>query len=131
MSRKRKRRSKKSRGMSGKFKYAAIALVGCVLLIGYHVKINSNSQQASAADPIDVGSPAKATLKQDTAGVQKVMQANVLAQSSISIGTKVGDVEKILNTLVVSESQINTHMTPIASADGYVYIAKIEQGPKR
>jgi hypothetical protein len=67
-------------------------------------------------------------LKQDTAGVQKVMQASVLAQSSISIGTKVGDVEKILNTLVVSESQINT---PIASADGYVYIAKIEQGPKR
>jgi hypothetical protein len=57
------------------------------------------------------------------------MLVNVFAQSSISIGSNVGDVEKILNAQVVSKSQLNSHLTPIATANGYVYIANIEHGP--
>lgn len=57
------------------------------------------------------------------------MQVSVFAQSSISIGSNVGDVEKILDAQVVSTSQINSQMTPIATANGFVYIVNIEHGP--
>ena len=52
-----------------------------------------------------------------------------LKGSRLSIGNNVGDVEKILDSLQVSKSQINSQMTPVATADGYVYTANIEHGP--
>ncbi|MDB4224437.1 BNR repeat-containing protein [Granulosicoccus sp.] len=56
------------------------------------------------------------------------MQVSVFAQNDLLIGSAMGDVVKILDALQVSRSQVNTQMTPIANANGFVYIANIEHG---
>lgn len=67
----------------------------------------------------------------DNAGTSSsdFVQISVFSELNIAIGEKAGDVELILDALTVSMSQVNSQMTPIASAHGYVYIANIEHGP--
>jgi len=45
------------------------------------------------------------------------------------IGTKAGDVVKILDNLPVSTAQLTTQQTSVNTRDGFVYTANIEPGP--
>jgi len=56
--------------------------------------------------------------------------ASALPVKSFNIGSKVGDVTKLLSNLPASASQTNVQQTPIAVADGYLYTANIEHGPR-
>ena len=88
-------------------------------------------QSANVSLALPVGSHTIELTVLDNSGLSSSdeMQVSVFAKSNISIGNNVGDVEKILDALTVSTSQINTQMTPLATADGYVYTANIEHGP--
>lgn len=57
------------------------------------------------------------------------LKVHVFAPRTVSIGSNVGDVEKILDNLTVSKSQINVQMSPVATGNGYLYTANIEHGP--
>jgi len=67
----------------------------------------------------------------DDAGLASIdqVQVTVFEEPDHAVGNSVGDVEMLLEKLVVSQSQLNSHMTSIATANGYVYIANIEHGP--
>ena len=56
--------------------------------------------------------------------------AEALPSQQFSLGKNIGDVEKIIDSLPVSKAQSNVQQTPIAVANGYLYTANIEHGPR-
>lgn len=78
------------------------------------------SQQSESLSPTNTDNDSELKLESDDADQVEV--------KSVVIGERFGDVVKILDTLIVSTSQLMVQQSPIDTQHGYVYTANIEPG---
>lgn len=93
-------------------------------------RIDLGSNQSGSGVETEIGGTDSTNSNTDLTNNSNVTSNNSsnFIQRDISIGTNSGDVEKIIDNLTVSESQLMVQQTPVDTQHGYVYTVNIEHG---
>ena len=90
----------------------------------------TSAEPAQTAPENNSSTAAPQVLIEETQVIDQPQIAEALPSQQFSLGKNIGDVEKIIDSLPVSKAQSNVQQTPIAVANGYLYTANIEHGPR-